>query len=118
MDGIEATRIIRDRGGPPVLALTTFDDDETLWGAIDAGVAGFVLKEAPGEDIVRATRLVAGGGDSRARVAALLTLSAVFPPALAADARFAKAVTEAHLSLVERGAQGAVEAFVESLPRS
>ena len=62
MDGIEATKIIRDREGPPVLALTTFDDDETLWGAIDAGVAGFVLKEAPGEDIVRATRLVAGGG--------------------------------------------------------
>ncbi len=62
MDGIEATRAIRDRDGPPVLALTTFDDDETLWGAIDAGVAGFVLKEAPGEDIVRATRLVAAGG--------------------------------------------------------
>jgi fructuronate reductase len=63
-------------------------------------------------------RLVGGGGDSRARVAALLSLSAVFPPALAADARFGKAVTDAHLSLVERGAQGAVEAFVESLPRS
>lgn len=62
MDGVEATRRVRDRGGPPILALTTFDDDETLWGAIDAGVAGFVLKEAPAEDIVRATRLVAAGG--------------------------------------------------------
>jgi fructuronate reductase len=66
----------------------------------------------------RTARLVGGGGDSRARVAALLTLSAVFPPALASDTRFAKAVTDAHLNLVERGAQGAVEAFAESLPAS
>lgn len=62
MDGVEATKIIRDQEGPPVLALTTFDDDETLWGAIDAGVAGFILKEAPAEDLIRATRLVASGG--------------------------------------------------------
>ena len=48
MNGIEATRRIRDAEGPPVLILTTFDDDETLWGAIDAGAAGFVLKDAAG----------------------------------------------------------------------
>ena len=48
MNGIEATRRIRDADGPPVLILTTFDDDETLWGAIDAGAAGFVLKDAVG----------------------------------------------------------------------
>ena len=48
MNGIEATRKIRDAGGPPVLMLTTFDDDEALWGAIDAGAAGFVLKDALG----------------------------------------------------------------------
>ncbi|MEL7208888.1 MAG: response regulator transcription factor [Actinomycetota bacterium] len=62
MDGVEATRRIRDADGPPVLALTTFDDNETLWGAIDAGVVGFLLKEAPAEDIIRAVRTVAGGG--------------------------------------------------------
>lgn len=62
MDGVTATRAIRDQAGPPVLVLTTFDDDETLWGAIDAGAAGFVLKEAPGEDLVRATRTVGQGG--------------------------------------------------------
>ncbi len=62
MDGVEATRRIRDAEGPPVLALTTFDDNETLWGAIDAGVVGFLLKEAPAEDIIRAVRTVAGGG--------------------------------------------------------
>lgn len=62
MDGVEATRRIRDSDGPPVLVLTTFDDDEILWGAIDAGAAGFILKEASAEDLIRATRTVAGQG--------------------------------------------------------
>jgi DNA-binding NarL/FixJ family response regulator len=62
MDGIEATRRIRDLDGPPVLVLTTFDDDDVLWGAIDAGAAGFVLKEASAEDLIAATRTVAQGG--------------------------------------------------------
>jgi DNA-binding NarL/FixJ family response regulator len=61
MNGIEATRRIRDADGPPVLILTTFDDDETLWGAIDAGAAGFVLKDAPASDLIRAVRTVASG---------------------------------------------------------
>jgi DNA-binding NarL/FixJ family response regulator len=62
MDGIEATRQVRETGGPPVLVLTTFDDDEVLWGAIEAGAAGFVLKEASAEDLIAATRTVASGG--------------------------------------------------------
>jgi DNA-binding NarL/FixJ family response regulator len=62
MDGIEATSRIRAGSGPPVLVLTTFDDDEILWGAIDAGAAGFILKEASTDDLIRATVTVAGGG--------------------------------------------------------
>lgn len=62
MDGIEATRRIRAIDGPPVLVLTTFDEDEVLWGAIDAGASGFILKEAPAADMIRATRTVATGG--------------------------------------------------------
>jgi DNA-binding NarL/FixJ family response regulator len=62
MDGVEATRRIRAMEGPPVLVLTTFDDDEVLWGAIDAGAAGFVLKEASAEDLIAATRAVGSGG--------------------------------------------------------
>ncbi len=62
MDGIEATRQIREMDGPPVLVLTTFDDDDVLWGAIDAGAAGFVLKEASAEDLIAAARTVASGG--------------------------------------------------------
>lgn len=62
MDGVEATRRVRDGDGPPVLVLTTFDEDEVLWGAIDAGAAGFILKEASAEDLIRATTTVAQGG--------------------------------------------------------
>jgi len=60
-DGATATVAVRAIGGPPVLVLTTFDDDDTLAAALRAGAAGFVLKAAPGEDILRAISTVAGG---------------------------------------------------------
>ena len=63
VDGIEATRRLRAQGErPPVLVLTTFEDDEVLWGAVAAGAAGFVLKDATAETLIAATRAVAGGG--------------------------------------------------------
>lgn len=62
VDGAEATRRLSALADPPpVLVLTTFDDDETVAAALGAGAAGFVLKDARGEDIVRATVTVAGG---------------------------------------------------------
>jgi DNA-binding NarL/FixJ family response regulator len=62
MDGVAATRALTDSGAaPPVLVLTTFDDDDALWGALDAGAAGFVLKDASAEDLIAAARAVAGG---------------------------------------------------------
>ena len=62
MDGVTATRLIRQlTEPPPVLVLTTFDDDDVLWGALDAGAAGFVLKDASAEDLIAAARGVAGG---------------------------------------------------------
>ena len=62
LDGAEATRRLRRSGGPPVLVLTTFDDDEVLSAALRAGASGFVLKDAPGEELTRAVRVVAEGG--------------------------------------------------------
>jgi DNA-binding NarL/FixJ family response regulator len=63
VDGIEATRRLQARPDPPpVLVLTTFDDDELLSGALRAGAAGFVLKDAPAEDLIRAVRVVAERG--------------------------------------------------------
>jgi DNA-binding NarL/FixJ family response regulator len=62
VDGVEATRRLREHDdAPPVLVLTTFDDDELLSGALRAGAAGFQLKDAPGEEIVRAIHTVAAG---------------------------------------------------------
>jgi DNA-binding NarL/FixJ family response regulator len=61
VDGAEATRRLRARGGPPVLVLTTFDDDDVLAASLRAGASGFQLKDAPGEELVMAVRAVAGG---------------------------------------------------------
>lgn len=58
VDGIEATRRLTAAGGPPVLALTTFNDDELLSDVLRAGAAGFVLKDSPAEELIRAVRAV------------------------------------------------------------
>jgi DNA-binding NarL/FixJ family response regulator len=63
VDGLEATRRIAEIDEPPpVLVLTTFDEDEVLWGAIQAGAAGFVLKDASATDLIAAATSVASGG--------------------------------------------------------
>ncbi|WP_322920188.1 response regulator transcription factor [Nocardioides renjunii] len=63
VDGVTATRRLREEpGAPPVLVLTTFEDEEVLAGALRAGAAGFLLKGVPAEDLQRAVREVAGGG--------------------------------------------------------
>lgn len=61
VDGIEATRRLSDAGGPPVLALTTFNEDDLLSGVLRAGAAGFVLKDSSAEELIRAVRAVAHG---------------------------------------------------------
>ncbi|HEY1568287.1 MAG TPA: response regulator transcription factor, partial [Solirubrobacteraceae bacterium] len=63
VDGVRATRALRGRdGSPPVLALTTFDDDEVLAGVLRAGASGFILKGVPAKDLQQAVRVVAEGG--------------------------------------------------------
>ena len=64
MDGLEATRQIVDAGGPTgprVIVLTTFDVDDYVYEALRAGASGFLLKDAPADDLVAAIRVVAGG---------------------------------------------------------
>jgi DNA-binding NarL/FixJ family response regulator len=63
LDGIAATEQLRALDHPlDVLVLTTFGEDEVLWAAIEAGAAGFVLKDSSAEDLITAVRAVAGGG--------------------------------------------------------
>ena len=62
MDGIEATRQATAEPDPPkVLVLTTFDDDEYVYGALRAGASGFLLKSMALNAILDAIRVVAAG---------------------------------------------------------
>jgi DNA-binding NarL/FixJ family response regulator len=61
MDGLEATRRITAAGGPSVLILTTFDRDDYLFSALDAGASGFLLKNSSPESLVEAVRVIARG---------------------------------------------------------
>ncbi len=72
VSGMEATRRLtaspargpydaRLGAPPPVLVLTTFSDDDLLSEALRAGASGFVLKDSPAEELIRAVRLVAAG---------------------------------------------------------
>jgi DNA-binding NarL/FixJ family response regulator len=62
LDGIEATRRLRQAGvDTRVLVLTTFDLDEYVYEAMRAGASGFLLKDAPREQLVSAVRTVARG---------------------------------------------------------
>jgi DNA-binding NarL/FixJ family response regulator len=62
LDGIAATRLLRAQPAPPaVVVLTTFDADELVLRALQAGAAGFLLKDTPPAEIVRAIELVDRG---------------------------------------------------------
>jgi len=63
VDGIAATRQLTTQTPPPtkVLVLTTFDVDSYVYDALRAGASGFLLKNAPPEELIRAIRLIAAG---------------------------------------------------------
>lgn len=89
-DGISVCRDIRSALKPPpaCLMLTSYSDDEALFGAIMAGAAGYLLKQVTGVDLVGAVRTVAAGGsllDPQATAAVLAKLRQGSDPA---DPRF------------------------------
>jgi DNA-binding NarL/FixJ family response regulator len=117
--GIEATQRLQSRPAPPpVLVLTTFDDDELLSGALRAGAAGFVLKDAPAEDLIRAVRQVAGGGawldpTVTGRVLSAYRRSAPSPPPRIAHER----LTPRELAVLELVGRGHTNAEVAAALR-
>jgi DNA-binding NarL/FixJ family response regulator len=90
VDGVTATRLISgDPGlaGTRVVALTTFDDDETVFAALRAGASGFLVKDVEPEELLQAVRVVARG-----------------------DALLSPSVTRAVISAFTHGARGPASA--------
>lgn len=115
LDGLETTRALRQRAEPPpVLVLTTFDEDEVLWGVIEAGAAGFVLKDAGADEIIAAARAVAAGAAWFDRAVTPRVLGAYrrsVAPARQAAQR-ASALTGRELEVLEQVARGATNAEI------
>lgn len=62
VDGVAATKAIRERcPGVAVVVLTTFDTDEAIVRAVDAGASGYLLKDAPTDELVDGVRRAAAG---------------------------------------------------------
>lgn len=91
LSGVEATQQICTRANAPaVLVITMVDDDDTVVAALRAGARGYVLKGAPGDEIVAAIRTVAAGGavfgaGVAAQVLALTSNRSASPPQIADD---------------------------------
>lgn len=67
LDGVGVTRDCRTRAdGPAVVILTTYDHDRDILRAVEAGAAGYLLKDAPADVIAAAIRDAAGGGSDLA----------------------------------------------------
>lgn len=79
-DGIEATRRIVAEGSAAVLALTTFDLDEYLFGVLRAGAVGFLLKSVGAAELVDAVRRVAAGDGVLAPEVTRRVLAGMSPP--------------------------------------
>jgi DNA-binding NarL/FixJ family response regulator len=87
IDGIEATRMITAGAEPArVVVLTTFDDDDCMYGALRAGASGFLVKDMALDDILAAIRVVAVGdaliapGVTRRLIARFIAQPASVPP--------------------------------------
>jgi DNA-binding NarL/FixJ family response regulator len=88
MDGVTATsRIRRLEKPPPVLILTTYDTDADILAAVEAGASGYMLKDAPPEQIRQAVLAAAAGQTALAPKAAALLMDRISNPATALTSR-------------------------------
>ena len=97
-----------------MLILTTFDDDDALWGALDAGAAGFVLKDASADDLIAAARAVAGGAawlDPKVAPRVLRAFRTNVRPRLAEAARIDELTDREH-DVLRHMARGATNAEI------
>ncbi len=116
MNGIEATRrICSAQPNIKVLVLTTYDDDEWLFDALRAGAAGYLLKDTPREQVVRAVRgTVTGQTYVDPAVAGKLLDKVVSQPAQSST-WLQETLTERELQVLQRLAQGMNNASIAAL---
>ncbi|MBO9048133.1 response regulator transcription factor [Curtobacterium flaccumfaciens pv. flaccumfaciens] len=121
VDGLEAARRIAALPDPPaVLILTTFDSDDALFQALEAGASGFLLKNASPERLIDAVRTVAAGDallapDVTRRVISRATASAVVQPSATTPATTATTDTTATTGDDALAAAGLTERETEVL---
>jgi len=118
-DGISATADIRARpDAPPVLVLTTFDDDDLVVDALNAGAIGFLLKDTPPDELVVAVRAAAEGRQTFSpAVLDRLVQAAVAHRTPSADTRTDRllaTLTEREREVAEGVAQGLSNAQISS----
>ncbi|MFJ3513471.1 MULTISPECIES: response regulator [unclassified Streptomyces] len=88
MHGSEATALITARpGAPRVLVLTTYDTDADILAAVEAGASGYLLKDAPPEELAAAVRTAAAGQSALAPAVALRLMDRMRTPAQALTKR-------------------------------
>ncbi|MEU7278559.1 response regulator transcription factor [Streptomyces sp. NPDC045431] len=88
MDGAEATAAITARAGAPrVLVLTTYDTDADILAAVEAGASGYLLKDAPPEELSAAVRTAAAGQSALAPAVAHRLMDRMRTPAQALTRR-------------------------------
>ncbi|MGV8978951.1 MAG: response regulator [Cellulomonas sp.] len=81
MHGAQATAQITARpGGPQVLVLTTYDTDADIFAAIEAGATGYLLKDAPPDELAAAVRTAAAGRSALAPAIAMRLMDRVRAP--------------------------------------
>ncbi|MBW5486761.1 response regulator [Streptomyces bambusae] len=99
MHGSEATAAITARpGGPRVLVLTTYDTDADILAAVEAGASGYLLKDAPPEELAAAVRTAAAGQSALAPAVALRLMDRMRTPA--------EALTKRELEVLQLVADG------------
>jgi DNA-binding NarL/FixJ family response regulator len=105
VDGVEAIRRIRAlAAAPPVLVLTTYDSDAQILRAIEAGAAGYLLKDAPRETLFAGVRSAAGGGTPLAPTVAARLIGRM---SIGGAVRSADTLTVRELDVVRLVATGA-----------
>ncbi|MFJ9339943.1 response regulator [Streptomyces sp. NPDC101733] len=99
MHGSAATAAITGRtGGPRVLVLTTYDTDADILAAVEAGASGYLLKDAPPEELAAAVRTAAAGQSALAPAVALRLMDRMRTPS--------EALTKRELEVLQLVADG------------